>query len=80
MAHWFTYIGGCTSAQATRLDALAKLLGMGENAGLDLSALAQAYSISKAGHCMSIERADRSIAWAREKLVLIRHRRRWRAA
>ncbi len=80
MAHWFSHIGGCTSAQATRLDALAKLLGMGENAGLELFALAQARSISRAGYGMSIERAEQSIAWAREKLTLIRHRRRWRAS
>jgi hypothetical protein len=53
---------------------------MGENAGLELFALAEGRSISRAGHRMSIDRAQRSIAWAREKLAVIRHRRRWRAA
>lgn len=80
MDHWFSYTGGCTSAQATKLDVLGKLLGMGENAGLELFALAQGRSISRAGHGMSIDRAEQSIAWAREKLAVIRHRRRWRTA
>ncbi len=80
MDHWFTYTGGCMSAQATKLDALAKTIGMGENAGLELFARAQACSIEKAGHRMSIERAEQSISWARERLTVIRHRRRWRAS
>ena len=80
MAHWFTYTGGCTSAQATKLDALAKSVGMGENAGLELFALAQSCSIGKARYRVSIERADQSIAWARERLTVIRYRRRWRAS
>ncbi len=80
MAQWFTYTGGCMSAQATKLDALAKSSGMGENAGLELFALAQACSIEKARYRMSIERADQSITWARGRLTVIRHRRRWRAS
>ena len=79
MAHWFMDTGGCTAAQATKLNALAKTLGMGDDAGLELFATAQACSIAKAGYCMSIERAEQSIAWARERLNVIRHRRRWRA-
>ncbi len=68
------------SAQATKLDALAKSIGMGENAGLELFALAQACSIGKAKYCVSIERAEQSITWARERLTVIRHRRWWRAS
>ncbi len=79
MAQWFTHTGGCTPAQARRLNALAKTMGMGDDAGIELFARAQACSIAKAGYCMSVERADQSIAWARERLNAIRHRRRWRA-
>ncbi len=75
MAHWFTYTGGCTQAQAIELDALAKTLGMGDDAGLDLFAKAHVYSIAKARHCMSIERAHQSIDWARERLNIARHLR-----
>jgi hypothetical protein len=79
MAHWFTYTGGCTSVQATKLDDLAKALGLGDNAGLELFAQSEACSIAKAGYCMSIERADRSIDRAGERLIAAEHRRRWRA-
>ncbi len=36
MARWFTDTGGCKSAQATKLNVLAKSFGMGQNAGLEL--------------------------------------------
>ena len=75
MAHWFTSTGGCTQAQATRLDAIARSLGMGDGAGISLFAKAQACSLDKARHRMSVERADYSIAWAREQLAALRHRR-----
>jgi hypothetical protein len=77
MAHWFMYTGGCTSAQATKLDAVAKSMGMGEDAGLELFARAQACSLGKAGSRMSIARADQSIAWGRGRLTAIRYRRQW---
>lgn len=80
MTCWFTYTGGCTRGQASELDALAEALGMGDEAGLDLFAQAQASRPEKARHFMSIERADRSIDWAEEKLSIVRHRRAWRAS
>ncbi len=66
MAHWFTYTGGCTQALAIELDALAKTLGMGDDAGLDLFAKAHACPVEKARHFMSIERAQQAIDWLRE--------------
>ncbi len=74
MAPWFTFTGGCTQAQATELDALAKTLGMGDDAGLDLYAKTHACPVAKARHCMSIERTHQSIDWARERLNIARHR------
>jgi hypothetical protein len=79
MAHWFTFTGGCTQDQATALDVLAKPLGLGEGGGLALFARAQACSIERARHRMSVERANYSIDWAREQLALARSRRAWRA-
>lgn len=80
MTYWFTYTGGCTRAQASELDALAEELGMGDDAGLDLFAQAQACRVEKARYRMSIERADQSIDWARERLSIVRHRRAWQAS
>ncbi len=80
MTYWFTYTGGCTRAQASELDALAEALEMGDDAGLDLFARAQAKPVEKARHFMSIERADQSIDWAREQLSTVGHRRAWRAS
>lgn len=80
MAHWFTFAGGCTQAQATQLDALARDLGMGDGAGLILFAKAQASAVEKARHCMSIDRADYSLEWAREQLAVARNRRAWRVS
>ncbi len=79
MTDWFSYTGGCTRAQASELDALARSLGMGNEAGLDLFAKTQACRVEKAQYRMSIERADQSIDWALEKLNIARHRRVWRA-
>ena len=79
MTDWFSFTGGCTRAQASELDALARSLGMGNEAGLDLFAKSQACRVEKARHRMSIERADQSIDWAREKLNITRYRRAWRA-
>ena len=75
MAHWFTSTGGCTQAQAAKLDAIARSLGMGDGAGISLFAKAHGCSTEKARHRMSIKRADYSIAWAREQLTALRHRR-----
>ena len=75
MAHWFTSTGGCTKSQAAKLDGIARSLGMGDGAGIALFARAQACSVEKARHRMSVDRADYAIAWAREQLVGMRHRR-----
>ena len=77
MTHWFTYTGGCTSAQANKLDALARAEGLGRDGGLRLFARAEACSIAKAMHRMSIKRADRAIAWAKQALDDKRQRKRW---
>ena len=80
MAHWFTFTGGCTQDQATTLDALAKPLGLGDGGGLALFAKAQACSIDKARRCMSVQRADYSIDWARDQLAIVRSRQAWRVS